>query len=377
MADEAGDKTEQASQQKLRKVREQGQVVRSRDVATAIGLMAGLKLTLLLLPLWLADFEALFRLILSPMDGPAGLLNLGSLVFPAVMLLLVKMVAPLAVIPLAIVAGSLWPGGWIFSFENLQPKLERFNPLSNLGRLFSGKHLSEFGLSLFKVGVLLAVLWHVVRSSVSESLHLQALTLGQAITTGAGVMMDGILSMALVFVLFALADLPLQRFLFMRQQRMSKQELKEEHKNNEGRPEVRQRIRQLQMALARRGARKTVPTADVVIVNPEHYAVALKYDEKRAQAPYVVAKGIDEMALYIRQLAREHRVEVLEIPPLARAIYRTSQVQQQIPAALYKAVALVLHHVLALQAFHQGRRSAAPVLPTDIPVPAHLSEITP
>jgi flagellar biosynthetic protein FlhB len=96
------------------------------------------------------------------MDGPAGLLNLGSLVFPAVMLLLVKMVLPLAVMPLAIVAGSLWPGGWIFSLTNLQPKLERFNP-ANLGRLFSGKHLSEFGLSLFKVGVLLAVLWHVVR----------------------------------------------------------------------------------------------------------------------------------------------------------------------------------------------------------------------
>ena len=375
MADEAGDKTEQASQQKLRKVREQGQVVRSRDVATAIGLMAGLKLTLLLLPLWLADFEALFRLILSPMDGPAGLLNLGTLVFPAVMMLLVKMVAPLAVIPLAIVAGSLWPGGWIFSVENLQPKLERFNPLSNLGRLFSGKHLSEFGLSLFKVGVLLAVLWHVVRSSVSESLHLQSLTLGQAITTGAGVMMDGILSMAMVFVLFALADLPLQRFLFMRQQRMSKQEVKDEHKNNEGRPEVRQRIRQIQQQISKRSVRKTVPTADVVIVNPEHYAVALKYDEDRAEAPFLVAKGVDEMALYIRQVARESGVEVVPLPPLARAIYNTSQVNQQIPAPLYKAVALVLRYVMQIRAFQAGTRKAAPVLPDDLEIPARLSEV--
>ena len=121
---------------------------------------------------------------------------------------------------------------------------------------------------------------------------------------------------------------------------MSKQEQKDEHKNNEGRPEVKNRIRQLQRQLARRSVRTAVPTADVVIVNPEHYAVALKYDEKRAQAPYVVAKGIDEMALYIREIARGAGLEVLELPPLARAIYNTSQVQQQIPIPLYTACLL-------------------------------------
>jgi flagellar biosynthetic protein FlhB len=154
---------------------------------------------------------------------------------------------------------------------------------------------------------------------------------------------------------------------------MSKQEQKDEHKNNEGRPEVKNRIRQLQRQLARRSVRTAVPTADVVIVNPEHYAVALKYDEKRAQAPYVVAKGIDEMALYIREIARGAGLEVLELPPLARAIYNTSQVQQQIPIPLYTAVALVLNYVLQMKAFQTGQRLQAPMLPQDLDVPAHLS----
>jgi len=154
---------------------------------------------------------------------------------------------------------------------------------------------------------------------------------------------------------------------------MSKREVKEEHKTSEGRPEVRQRIRQLQAQLAKRSLRKAVPGADVVIVNPEHYAVALKYDEKRAEAPFLVAKGVDEMALYIRQIATERGIEVVPLPPLARAIYNTSQVNQQIPAALYQAVARVLSYVLQIQAFRNGRRSSEPVLPGDLVVPQNLT----
>jgi flagellar biosynthetic protein FlhB len=187
---------------------------------------------------------------------------------------------------------------------------------------------------------------------------------------------DGLMSMVMVFVLFAAIDVPLQAFLFARNQRMSKQDIKEEHKSTEGRPEVRNRIRQLQHQLARRSVKKTVPGADVVIVNPEHYAVALKYDVQRAEAPFVVAKGVDEMALYIRRIANEHKVEVLTLPPLARAIYNTSQVQQQIPAQLYQAVSQVLNYVLQLNAFRTGRRQAPPRFPNEVAVPPHLSEVS-
>jgi flagellar biosynthetic protein FlhB len=181
----------------------------------------------------------------------------------------------------------------------------------------------------------------------------------------------------MVFLLFAIIDVPAQAFFFARGQRMSKQEMKEEHKSNEGRPEVKQRVRQLQRQLARRSARTTVPTADVVIVNPEHYAVALKYDENRAAAPFVVAKGVDEMALYIRQIAEQHKIEILPLPPLARAIYNTSQVQQQIPVQLYQAVSQVLNYVLQLQAFRSGQRRVHPPFPHEVAVPSHLSEVTP
>jgi flagellar biosynthetic protein FlhB len=160
-----------------------------------------------------------------------------------------------------------------------------------------------------------------------------------------------------------------QTFVFMREQRMSKREVKEEHKTSEGRPEIKQRIRQIQQKMSRGAVRKAVPTADVVIVNPEHYAVAVKYDERRAQAPFVIAKGVDEMALFIKALAIEHDVEVVTLPPLARAIYNTSQVNQQIPAALYEAVASVLAYVLQIQAFRKGRRNALPALPSDLSFP--------
>jgi flagellar biosynthetic protein FlhB len=189
-------------------------------------------------------------------------------------------------------------------------------------------------------------------------------------------MLDGLMAMVAVFVVFALVDVPVQAFLFTKNQRMSKQELKEEHKSTEGKPEVKQRIRQLQHQLAQRSVRKSVPTADVVIVNPEHYAVALKYDTDRAEAPFVVAKGVDEMALYIRRIAREHNIETLSLPPLARAIYNTSQVQQQIPAQLYQAVSQVLNYVLQLNAFRAGRRQAPPRFPNEVVVPSHLSEVS-
>src|SRR5690606_18793014 len=227
--------------------------------------------------------------------------------------------------------------------------------------------------SVAKVAVMGAVLWMLATDTPREYVRLQGLALGPALLQASGMLLDAVIAMCCVFLLFALIDVPLQHFFFMKGQRMSKQEVKEEHKTAEGRPEVRQRMRQIQRQIAQRAVRKTVPQADVVIVNPTHYAVALKYDTDRAEAPYVVAKGIDEMALFIRQVADESGVEVVAAPPLARAIYHTSQVHQQIPAALYKAVALVLSHVLQIKAFRGGQRSTEPALPADLPVPHHLS----
>lgn len=373
MAEQASDdKNEKASTQKLRKAREQGQVVRSRDMATAIGILLSLKLVVFLGPGYLEDFRLIFAHCIAPLDGDGGLDNAWSTVFADAMLLLTKMLLPLFLIPLAIVATSLFPGGWILNGSLLKPRFDRLNPLTNLQRLFSAKHATDVLQSVFKAVVLGAVLFYTCRSSFHDYLQLQARTLDQALIHGAALMIDGVMALCTVFVIFALLDLPLQTFIFLRGQRMSKREQKDEYKENEGRPEVRQRIRQLQRQLARRGVRNSVPGADAVIVNPEHYAVAIKYDEARAEAPFVVAKGVDEMALYIREVAVEHGVAILPLPPLARAIYNTSQVHQQIPMPLYKAVALVLHYVLQLKAFHSGRRPSQPRLP-EVSVPSHLT----
>ncbi|MBQ1762645.1 MAG: flagellar type III secretion system protein FlhB [Aquincola sp.] len=370
-----GDKTEKPSAQKLRKAREEGQVNRSRDWATAVGILVSLKAFLLMVPGYLEDFRSLFRMVVVPLDGQGTMGNVWSNVFYDVALLFGRMVLPLAVVPLLVVLASLYPGGWVFSLKNLMPKPSRLSPLGFAGRLASGKHWSDFAVSLLKCSLVIAVLWHVSTSSVAAYLQLQSQTFDQALVHGAGLMLDGVMAMVVVFILFAVIDVPLQSFFFTQQQRMTKQEVKEEHKSAEGRPEVRQRIRQIQQQIAKRSVRKTVPTADVVIVNPEHYAVALKYDEDRAEAPFLVAKGVDEMALYIRQVARESGIEVVPLPPLARAIYNTSQVNQQIPAPLYKAVALVLRYVMQIRAFQAGTRKAAPVLPDDLEIPAQLSEV--
>ncbi len=378
MADNTGgDKTEKASAQKLKKAREQGNVVRSKDLATAVGILASLKLFVFMIPDYLESFRSLFRLVYAPLGAAGSMENAMTVVWSGAAVLLVKMVLPLAGVPLAIVAASMVPGGWVVSTNNLIPKFERFSPVKNLGNLASGKHWTTFATSVAKAALLAVVLVHVVRSALSAWVNLQRMPLADALLHGGGMMFDGLMALVAVFVLFALIDVPLQAFLFARGQRMSKQEVKEEYKSTEGKPEIRARIRQLQQQMARRNVNKTVPTADVVIVNPEHYAVALKYDTKRAEAPFVVAKGIDEMALYIRSVAARHQIETIALPPLARAIYNTSQVQQQIPAALYQAVSQVLNYVLQLNAFRAGRRQAPPRFPNDVAVPAALSEVSP
>lgn len=368
-----GDKTEKASPHKLREARKQGQVPRSKDVATAVGIVVAVWLSFWQMPDWLADFRRLFALAFASLGGRGTLENVWSMLFAGSLTLLVKMLLPLLVIPLLIVVFSLLPGGWIFVGQHFFPQLKRLNPLSHLGRVVSAKHASEVGKSILKALLLGGVLYSVALSAMQDFFALQDLPLDEALVAAGARLLQALLALAAVFVLFAVIDLPLQWLLFQREQRMSKQDLKDEYKKTEGSPQIKQRIRQVQQQLAQRGLRKSVPTADVIIVNPTHYAVALKYDEDRAEAPFIIAKGVDEMALCIGRIAAEHDIAVLTIPPLARAVYHTTQVNQQIPAPLYRAVAQVLTYVLQLKAFRSGQRRVRPTLPDDLPVPAHLA----
>jgi flagellar biosynthetic protein FlhB len=372
-----GDKTEKASAHKLRKAREEGQIPRSRDWATAVGIFVSLQLIVLMAPDYLLEIRALFVQGFASLRGDGVLDDAFSRILPATMALLVKMLLPLLSVPLIVGVASLFPGGWSMSGAALMPRFERLSPANFFNRVFKPKHFVDTGTSILKAAVLMIVLYLTARSSVANYLRLQSLPLDEALRGGAALMLHGTMALCGVFIAFALIDLPVQVFVFLLGQRMSKSEVKEEHKTSEGRPEVRQRIRQIRSQIARRTVRKTVPTADVVIVNPEHYAIALKYDEERATAPFVVAKGVDEMAQYIRMVAVEHGVEVVALPPLARAIYNTSQINQQIPAALYTAVARVLSYVLQIRAFRAGQRPFEPEPPSDLAVPDNLTVVMP
>ncbi len=282
------------------------------------------------------------------------------------------MMLPLLLTPFLVVALSLVPGGWVFSAKNFYPKFSKLNPITGIARIFKAQNLSELLKSIFKILILLGATWLLINAAIPQLIALQRTNLLEAISNAMSVAFNMMLTLMMIFVLFSLIDIPLQRFFFLKNMRMTKQERREEHKNMEGRPEVKARMKQLQRQMLQRQISKVIKQADVVITNPTHFAVALKYDPKKAAAPYVLAKGVDDMALYIRKMANSHQLEVIELPPLARAIYFTTQVNQQIPAPLYTAVAHVLSYILQLRAYRQGRRSK-PQLKGNFDIPASMT----
>lgn len=366
------EKTEEASAHKLKKSKEDGQVARSKDLSTTISLIATLFILKFSAGLFMEGLSDSFRLSYIQFGhSEIGLDDLDTLLGYN-LLVFIKLLSPLLLTSLLVVALSLVPGGWVFSAKNFAPKLSKLNPITGLGRIVSAQNWSELLKSILKVLVLLAVGYVLVRAALPQLIALQRSSVLEAISAALDLTFNLTLCLMLIFVLFSFIDIPLQRYFFLKKMRMTKQERKEEHKNQEGRPEVKARIKQLQRQMLQRQISKVIKNADVVITNPTHYAVALKYDTKKAQAPFVLAKGVDETALYMRQMAAKHELEVVEVPPLARAIYFTTQVNQQIPAPLYTAVAHVLTYILQLKAWRQGRRSK-PQLASNLPIPDSLA----
>lgn len=358
------DRTEEASPRRLQQARERGQIPRSRELVS-MSLVIGGALGMLLLGPSLAEFlgqtmrQALQRAA-SPVDDQLpGLLGdaLGAgagTLLPVIGLLAV-----------AAAGASVVVGGWNFTVQGIEWRAERLDPLKGLGRLFSTQGLIETVKGLLKVGVIGTIGFVAFRQAIPQlpALALSALPVAMPALVGLCLKLWALLGLGMGLI--ALVDVPMQRWQYARQLRMTRQELREEHKEMEGRPEVRARMRQLQRERGRRRMMEQVPTADVVLTNPTHYAVALRYDAERMRAPVVVAKGVGLIALRIRELAGQHGVLVLESPPLARALYRHAELDQPIPVDLYLVVAQVLAHVYQLK--HQPYPSSAP---PDFEVPA-------
>ena len=370
--DSAQEKTEEASAQKLRKSREDGQTVRSKDLSTTVSLIATLFILKLVFSSYYHGLEESFRIsFLNFHSSEITQEDLG-LILSHNLLLFVKILAPLLLTSLLVVVFSLIPGGWLFVAKNFYPKFSKLNPITGLARIFSKQNWVELLKSMVKIAVLIAVAWILISDAIPQLTALQRTSLPTAIGTAFSMVFNVILALMGVFVVFSAIDVPIQKYFHLKKLRMTKQERKEEHKNQEGRPEVKARIKQIQRQISQRQISKVIKDADAVIVNPQHYAVAIKYDNKKAQAPFVIAKGVDDMALYIRKMAVANQLEVLEIPPLARAIYFTTQVNQQIPAPLYAAVAHVLTYILQLKAYKSGMR-AKPQMPHNLPIPESMA----
>jgi flagellar biosynthetic protein FlhB len=345
-----GERTEEPSQRRLQEARERGQIPRSRELTNFATMIGGSAAFVAVGGTVAGHLSQMMRRSLiidakSLRTTDAMSASLGDAAISAVTALLPVFGALIGMVLLA----SVVLGGWNFSTKALAPDFSRLSPLSGLKRLFGLHGISELAKALLKCFVVGAVCAGIVSWIFGDVLSLARMAPRAAISRGAGLVSWAFVWLCASLALVAVVDVPLQIFQFKRALRMTRQELRDESKEMDGRPETKQRIRQMQQTLARRRMMHKVPTADVLIVNPTHFAVALKYDSKKMRAPVVVAKGVDLVAANIRRIAEEHRVPVFESPKLARALYRSTDLNKEIPNGLYVAVAQILSYIFRVR----------------------------
>jgi len=369
MADTAQDRTLAPTPRKIEKARAQGQLARSRDLAHFAALGLGVALLAALAPHavgWLAGRVADgLRFDAAAVRAPQAMIE--RLALQAGWMFVAVLPVGLGAALLAFAANALG-GGWNFTLEPLAPKLDKLDPLAGFKRLLAWSQLANtlksclLALALGAVGA-----WYLVGRR-QETVHLLALPLPQAVGAAGQLLRNGLFALGAVLAVFALVDVPLQRHLLLRRLRMSVEEMKKEMRDVEGNTEVKAKMKLRMREIVNRRMLAAVPRADLVLMNPTHYAVALRYDETRMAAPRVVAKGADWLALRIRERAVEAKVPVIQAAPLARALYAHTDVDQEVPARLFTAVAQVLAWVFQLRdALAAGRAFTASAPVPEVP----------
>jgi flagellar biosynthetic protein FlhB len=297
--------------------------------------------------------------------------SMGRMLLATGKLALVVMMPFLLVMLAAAIIGPISLGGWLFATKSLAPKFSRMNPAAGLKRMFSPNALVELLKSFAKFVIVLIVALVVLNMEKGALISIAHEPLEQAIIHSLQVVGWSTLWMACGLIIIAALDVPFQLYEAHKKLLMTKQEVRDEYKNSEGSPEVKQRIRQLQREASQRRMMESVPDADVIITNPTHFAVALKYDPEQGGAPMLVAKGADFVALKIREIGAHHQILILESPGLARSIYYSTDIDQEIPAGLYLAVAQVLAYVYQIRQYHAGQGKRPDPL-GDITIPPDL-----
>ena len=368
------DKSLPATERKLQKTRKDGQTSRSRDLGhlavlgvgslvVIVGgpsLMQHLRLAMSQQLSFNAQTVRVPQLMVERLMDMATIGILGCVIFALV-------------INMASIITTLMAGGWVYSLKPIMPKFSKLNPIAGFGNVFSKQQMVTAIKNVVLMLILATVAWFHVKSGIVDLSTLPALGGPAALAKVGDWIVTGLMMMLVVVFAVAVIDVPLQKFLFLQRLKMSHQEVKQEHKESEGSPEVKGKIRQKQREIAQRASIQAVPKADFVVTNPTHYSVALRYDDKTMAAPQVVAMGADLVALKIREVAKAHRIPVLESPMLARALYAHAEIDQSIPSTLYTAVAQVLAYVYRLKAAMNGQGPA----PGDLIQPEVPPELDP
>ncbi|RON47044.1 flagellar biosynthesis protein FlhB [Pseudomonas frederiksbergensis] len=367
------DKTEDPTDKRKKDSREKGEVARSKELNTLAIMLVGASALLIfggalaqdMMELMRINFSLPREVIMDQKSMTNYLLHSGQIGLWAIQPIMISLV-------LAAIIGPISLGGWLFAFGSLAPKFSRMNPLSGLKRMFSTKALVELLKAFAKFTIVLFVALAVLSSDIDDLQRIAHEPLELAIIHSLQVVGWSTLWMACGLIIIAAVDVPVQLWESHKKLLMTKQEVRDEHKDSEGRPEVKQRIRQLQREMSQRRMMAAIPDADVVITNPTHYAVALKYDPEKGGAPMLIAKGSDFLALKIREIAVANEVLLLESPALARSIYYSTELDQEIPGGLYLAVAQVLAYVYQIRQHRAGKGKRPDPLKDDLPIPPDL-----
>ncbi len=364
MADDSSERTEEPTAQRLKKAREEGQIARSVELSTAAILVTA---TMFFSLTGSYMFHRLGGLFTSQLQFDRKVMDKAELL-PAIFFQSVvdgySLVLPVMIV-LAVVAviSTVLSGGLVFSLGMLAPNFGKLNPMSGLSRMFGTRALIELGKSILKFALISLILWNSVSNNIDDLVTLNRLDLGTAVQHAGTMILDACFWMSMGLVLIALFDVPLQQYQVNKKLKMTRQEIKDEMKNSEGRPEVKATIRRRQREMANNRMMSKVKDADVVITNPQHFAVALSYDPHSDGAPTLIAKGTDDLAHRIRDLAKEEGVYIFEAPELARALYFTTKLDAPIHEALYHAVAQVIAYVFSLnQSYAPGESFIKPTL---------------
>ncbi len=371
--DSSAEKSQEPTQKRLDSAREDGNIARSKELNTTAILLGGTAAVIAfggILATGLARImEYNFTLDRAAyFDTAAMLEQLGDSVMTGftsllpvfAVLLLLAFLAPIAL------------GGWNFSLKSIAPKASRMSPLAGIGRMFGPNAIIELFKAIAKVVVVASLALLVLYINTGAILSIQHESVLPAISESVGLIGWSVLWISCAMILISMVDIPIQIFQHAQKLKMTMQQVKDEMKDTEGRPEVKQRIRQLQYQMSQNRMMGDVPEADVIITNPEHYAVALRYDQSKEDAPIMLAKGADFVAQKIREIAQEHDIPIVSSPALARAIFFNTKVGEEIPGGLYIAVAQVLAYLHQLKQFAKGRVKKRPILRSDVAIPDEL-----